>query len=901
MSAKRVLNLSTYKKQYLLSFLKKMEKSKEKIISLKECSTLSLKEIGGKALNLGKLAVAGFPVPEGIIIPISTYEQYITTKHIQEKLTSILNNIDYENENDIGEKSNQIKALILNSPLDEIFEKEIIESLHHITKEFLWAVRSSATAEDLPEASFAGQQDSFLNITTEQVPSSILKCWASYWNKRAITYRHNNHIDHLEGGIAVVIQRMINADTSGVLFTDDPRGKRKNTMILESIYGLGEAIVSGLVTPDQYAIDKKTEKIIKQNINNQTVQIKLYKGKNKTCSVPQDKQNQPSIDSSTISQLLRLGKQIETHFNAAQDIEWSIENNVVYILQTRPITTIKNQDEILWTRGYGDEYWTDVASPLYVSLLGTYLEDYVLKEGAKIMGYTEVLGNDLLRIHKSHAYFNANVLEQVFTYYPKFARTKELLNYFPVKEQERIKKLPTKTMKLLLSQVLIALRDPDGKIKRTNDAYTEWSQHFLETMKQFDESNLNEYSYEELYQAFQQMEQEYLKHYRLIRYGMVSHSIATNLMVKKWLENWLDDKNGVIYSKLISGIPGNKTVETNIAIAKLAQHAQNNTPIQKSLLTDTPDLFLQKLSRNKTWKPFKNHYQQFMKHYGHRCHTREVYYPCWIENPELIITILQSLITDQHLDFAEIEQQKGNERKESEQEIFKKIKALPLGFIKVTLFKIVLNYAQTYLTFRENQRFFLDHQHLRQRRLFLEYGRRFYQENRIDDPMDIFFLSKETIFDIASGKTSIDKETLLQEKQSFFSNQGHLPPKFIQGNTEFDDTIIYDENSVQITGVGCSPGIATGTVRIVTSISEIGTIEKDDILVTRNTDPAWTPVFKKLSGLITETGGILSHGAVVSREYTIPAITAVKQATTILKNGQKITLDGNTGTIYIKK
>lgn len=878
-----------------------MEKLENKLTPINKSSSLSLHEIGGKAQNLGKLAKAEFPVPKGMIIPIPIYEQYINSGSIQKKLDLLLKSIDYDNEKDTEEKSDQIKHLITNITLEPTFESEIISSLKEIDETCLWAVRSSAAAEDLPDASFAGQQDSFLNIPAEQVPSFVKKCWASYWNKRAITYRHNNNIPHRTGGIAVVIQQMISADISGVLFTSDPRGKRKNTMILESIYGLGEAIVSGLVNPDQYAIDKKTGKILKQNINKQTVQIKFNNGTNEICSVPVEKQQIPSIDNITIKKLVELGRRIEDFFKQPQDIEWSIQNDQIYILQSRPITTIKDDTEILWTRGYGDEYWTDVASPLYVSLLGTYLEEYVLKEGAKIMGYNEVLGNDLLRIHKSHAYFNANVLEQVFTYYPKFARTKELLNYFPVKEQERIQKLPTKTIKLLLSQVLIALRDPDGGIKRTNDAYIRWSQRFLETMKHFDEADLSTYTYEQLHQTFLQMEQAYLKHYRLIRYGMVSHSIATNLMVKKWLENWLDDSNGVLYSRIISGIPGNKTVETNIAIAELAQHAQGSETIKKSILNDPPTVFLQKLSKNKTWEPFQAHYQQFMKEYGHRCHTREVYYPCWIEDPELIITILRSLVTDKNLDFADIEQQKRKEREHTEQEIYKRIKKLPLGFIKKTLLKIVLQYAQTYLTFRENQRFYLDHQHLRQRRLFLEYGQRFHKEHLIDDPMDIFFLPKETIFDITSGKTSVDKTTLLKEKQSFFKNQGKLPPKFIKGSIEFDDTIIHDEKSLQITGVGCSPGIATGKVRIVTNISEIGKIQPDEILVTRNTDPAWTPVFKKLSGLITETGGILSHGAVVSREYNIPAITAVKQATTLFKNGQKITLDGNTGMIYINK
>jgi pyruvate,water dikinase len=213
----------------------------------------------------------------------------------------------------------------------------------------------------------------------------------------------------------------------------------------------------------------------------------------------------------------------------------------------------------------------------------------------------------------------------------------------------------------------------------------------------------------------------------------------------------------------------------------------------------------------------------------------------------------------------------------------------------------VLKYAQTYLIFSENQRFYLDHILFRARRLFLEYGRRFKEEGLIGNVEDIFFLSKEEIFSIASGGGKGLIRHIPARKMEFDVNKYVLPPKFLRGRIEFDDTVMYDKDVVKITGTSASPGIVSGSARVVESIDQLPQVKENEILITSNTDPGWTPVFAKLGGLITETGGILSHGAVVSREYGIPAVTAVKNATSFFKNGQMITLDGNEGVIYLKE
>ena len=239
--------------------------------------------------------------------------------------------------------------------------------------------------------------------------------------------------------------------------------------------------------------------------------------------------------------------------------------------------------ETLWTRAYGDEYWADVTSPLFFSLLGEYLTEYVNHEGARIMGYREIADKELLRLHKGHIYFNSEVLEYVFTLNPKFSRTKELLNYFPEKDQERIANAKMKIGRRIWAEVRIMLLDPDGMITRTDKAHKRWETYFLSKMKRFDSLDLTKLTDEGLHDEFKSMENDFLKHYRLIRYGLVTHSIGTNLILRRWLQDWLDDKSGALYSKLVSGLPDNKTITTNNAMVKLAKSAREDPRVLELL------------------------------------------------------------------------------------------------------------------------------------------------------------------------------------------------------------------------------------------------------------------------------------------------------------------------------
>jgi pyruvate,water dikinase len=927
-------------------------------IDLKE-KDLSIEKIGGKALNLNKMSFAGFNIPPAFIVSVDAYDSFIK-KELESKISKILNSIDFEKEESLSYGCSSIRNIIKSEKLPSDLFLEINNNIINLPDGY-YAVRSSAVAEDLEDASFAGQLDSFLNIKKENILEKIIDCWTSYWNDRAVKYRHDSSIGHLDteltsAGIAVLVQKMVNAHVSGVTFTANPVNET-NEVVIESTWGLGEAIASGIVSPDIFVLNREGE-LIEKTIKTKEKGYFLTNGKNTLTPIKEEYQEISSLNNEILKKILGISTELEEFFGVPQDIEWAMEwedkglnnhenNNGktsndktntpnIYILQSRPVTTLtddRENDNILWTRAYGDEYWADATTPLFYDVMGKMLTDYVNHEGARIMGYKEITDSKLLKLYKSRVYFNSWVLEKAFSYYPKFARSKELLNYFPLEDQGRISEYPSILHKTLLSQILVAIRDPDGMMHRTDKAYRKWAQGFMEKCRAFDETDLEELSDAELLSLYNDIETAGIKHYQLIRYGMVSHSIATNLMIKNWLVKWLDDNDGSLYAGLISGLDDNKTVIMNIRFSDMAK-----------ILRETPELSLKINSIDdisslgeseinniiSSNSHFMKEFDQFINDYGHRSNTREILYPRWREDKAYVLEVIK-LLSSSDLDLRKKELESREHRFKTEKEVLYRMKKQTGGFFKAKLFGVVLNLAQTYLTFRENQRFYLDHLLFRQRLMLLEMGMRLTLQGIIDDGDDVFFLYETELFPFFDTKNSYTnhsaienslkgkinetglnentvsklkdeelKNKILKRKKEFYKYKSSLPPKFIKNGIEFDDTVTeYNQNAIY--GAAASPGTFNGIARVVESIEELSNLEDNEILVTSNTDPAWTAVFSKVGGLVTETGGILSHGAVISREYRIPAVTAVKGATKIFKTGEKLIVDGNEGVVYKKE
>lgn len=321
-----------------------MPKSNSSILWFSEVDKEDIPVVGGKGANLGEMTRAGFPVPNGFIVTAQAYFKFIKDNNLTTKINHLLGTINYDRSDSFQQVSEHIKKLILHEPMSDDLVQEIFKAYTHLSgplSDALVAVRSSATAEDLPTASFAGQQETFLNVEGDSnLVLKIKEAWASLFDARAIFYRHEQKFDHFRVGIAIVVQQMVESEKSGIMFTLDPVTNDKTKIVIEAIYGLGEMIVQGAVTPDHYEINKSDLTIIQRQTKLQKSKLVKIKGENKEVKVTEKEGKKQKISDNIILDLAALGKKLERHYYFPQDIEWAVVGKTCYIVQTRPITTL---------------------------------------------------------------------------------------------------------------------------------------------------------------------------------------------------------------------------------------------------------------------------------------------------------------------------------------------------------------------------------------------------------------------------------------------------------------------------------------------------------------------------------------------------------------------------------
>ncbi|TFG32479.1 hypothetical protein EU527_10005 [Candidatus Thorarchaeota archaeon] len=879
---------------------------------------------GGKASNLTILANAGFNIPKGFIITTDAYASFVKENELEYIASQYLKGIRHDDALEMKRASETLRKKIQESVLPETLVNEIKFAYSEISGGPV-AVRSSATAEDLPDASFAGQYDTSLNIEgAEDVIEHVKHCFGSIWTTRAISYREENHIPHENVLVAVIVQSMIDAKSAGVMFTKNPISNADNEIMIESNFGLGESVVSGYAIPDRYIVqyqkDGKTpSSLISREIGTKnTIVVSNDKG----CGVMQLKNESnrsqlSSLDDDEIIRLADLGKSIEDFFKGPQDIEWAIDKQgQIHLLQSRPITIDRKKrgqakDDVFWTRGYSDDYWNDPVSPLFFSLLGDQITYIVNIEANAVMGYKN-MPEELLKLYKGHAYFNLDVLKtKVINEMPPFIRSDDVMNYFPDGSgpygKDTMRNLPFAIKNRIIAEIRVMLLDGDGSMTKTNDVYERWSkEEFDPACKAFDtafEKFRNSGSALELMEIADDLDKVMMKHFRLVRYGLPVHTLGMNLITNYLLKRWLGEKAAIIlYPILLSGVE-HKTSETNKRIEALASIIRKDEELCKFLL-NTPsreilsslDSFSSSLS-----KEFLESFNEFIDEFGDRGFTREPYYPRWSDSPELVFDVLKSLVSEEARDLKEAEGTLAQRRVKAEKFVEKIIRAQRYGPLKKVLFSTILGMARTYTGFRENQRFNLDRWITRERIAYLEIGNRLVNEGYLNEPIHIFFLYRNEVKQILRNPLTVDKEEIKMRVQDrfeeFLKYENTTPPKFLQGEREFDDPL--PKSAEGFKGIPASQGLLTGYVRVLNSVENVPQVKAGEILVVPRTDPGWTPVFSKIGGLITETGGILSHGAVVSREFGIPAVTNIRNACQIFKTGQKVTIDGNEGVVIL--
>jgi pyruvate,water dikinase len=576
----------------------------------------------------------------------------------------------------------------------------------------------------------------------------------------------------------------------------------------------------------------------------------------------------------------------------------------------------KIPSEILWSRGYSDDYWNDKVTPLYFDLLGDHITKVVNIELNSIMGY-RLMDSKLLKLYNAHVYFNLNVIKRkIENEIPKIMRNEDILNYFPEGSgpygKITMKNLPFHIISRIVAELRIRVYDPNGAMSKTAEAYEDWNQEiFIPYCKKFDLDlqNLSQNGeINAIYSLIEDFDRIMIDHFRLIRYGIPVHNIGMNLLVQYLLTRFLIKEECMkYYPVLVSGLV-NKLTETNEEIHKLASLISKSEQL-KSIFIEEKSSNIWNIISAKNTLPFSNftkEFEDFLEKYGDRGFTREIYYPRWKELPMTnLIDILKALAID-HNEEMEIMKDKNLKKREIIDRIIEnKIRSKRLGIIKWKIFSTILKNSRIYISFRENQRFNLDKWITRNRNAFLEIGRRLKEREIIGDENQIFFFRKQEIKNLVLNVYSdleIQKlsSEISQRHNHFKIHENKIPPKFRIGSREFDDSVIIDKDSIIFHGIPASQGSTTASIRVLHNINLISSVRAGEILVVPQTDPGWTPVFSKIGGLITETGGILSHGAVVSREYGIPAVTNISNACKIFKTGQLVSINGYDGTITLQ-
>ncbi len=903
------------------------------ISDLSQVDLHDIDKVGGKAANLGVLIRHEFPVPSGFVLTTKAYSQFIKENKLQERISPLLKDADFEDTKSIDSCSLQIQEAMTKAQLPPEIKRQITEAYGSLGNQRV-AIRSSATAEDLPTASFAGQQDTYLNVIgVSNVIKAVQNCYSSLWTARAIAYRHSNEVVQEDVRLAVIMQEMVPAERAGVMFTANPISLSRSEILIESCFGLGESIVSGSITPDQYTVSMSKGNgdqtsplltVIGRELGQKETQIKQSDdaaedngGGLETTNSSDSRAMEHSLEESEILELAKMGLDIQDAFEFPQDIEWAIDDKGrIQILQSRQITSLislPSKDDLLWTRGYSDDYWNDPVSPLFFELLGDYLSLVVNNELNSVMGYPK-MDKRLLRLSQGHVYFNLDVLRRKVEYeIPTFLRNDDVLNYFPKGTEfhgkETVQKLPFKLKKRIAAELRVMIHDPDGAISNTARAYETWtSTEFNVFCDGFDDTLAkiaDAGTMSQLLELADDLNHVMLTHFRLVRYGIPVHNIGMNLMAQYLLGRFLGaDTATRMYPHLISGLV-HKTSETNDRIHQLAASVRKDPELRAFLLDGVSETLYASLQSSE-FDAFLSKFDAFLSEFGDRGFTREPYYPRWREAPHYIFDILKSLVMDTEQDLQAIAAASEKKRRMVEKHVQHQIRSQRFGLLKWKLCLAIIELARQYIVFRESQRFNLDHWISRNRQVYLSIGHRLANQGVIEHGNDIFFLRKREIRSL-SAREFTPRETrkivflVKKRKNEFLKYEHTTPPKFMHGSRSFDDPQSSETgHQVFFRGIAASSGVISGRIRVLSDIKDIATVRSGDIIVVPRTDPGWTSVFAKIGGLITETGGILSHGAVVSREYGIPAVTNVRNARQILRTGPKGSGDGNAGTVRME-
>ncbi len=759
----------------------------------------------------------------------------------------------------------------------------------------------------------------------------VKRCWASLWTDRAISYRNRQGFRHEDVLLAVVVQQMFPSEVAGVMFTANPITSNPKEIFLNTSWGLGEAIVSGKVNPDQYIVDKDSLAIKDKEINEKLIMtVRQQDGQGSAeVDIPEAKRCVETLADEKIQELSEIGKRIEEHYGFPQDIEWGYSQGNFAILQSREITAADidfhegmegwqtpealaelTNERWVWSRAYSDELQTGPSTPLFY----TFAQPHRIKTkllALEYVGIDEFAGyksenyNDmpLFRWYGARAYYNTALeKEWIRIFIPPFARDEVALLPFPEEEREEIKNMPFNWWKFCQMMVKLEFTHPTRSLLGSThfllENFEAWIDHANEAWKDYDFEGAT--TVRDLFVTLVQgRDRNQLDENVALPFNFYLYVLPHGL--RKLCEMWCDDEDGQLFSSLIAG-QHTPTGEQNIAVWELSRKIVASPVLMQLMEQDDSKKILDTLEDTEDGRRFKVDFERFLTEYGHRgANERDPVHFRWGQKPENVIPTLKPLLTLGDEDAPGVFEERLHERMlEAKQESLRKIRKLPLGSLKAAVFKWVLELVQEYFYYRDWERFQNDRDGMHFRPLLTTVGRLFVERGLLTDQEDVFFLGIQEVMLADAGSMSVkDIAIRVRARRRVHAKYTHQePPKYLRGWQTFDDDQLPDDGK-GLRGSAASSGVITGRARVCRSLDQISSVKKGDILVTVATDPAWTTVFSIIGGVVVETGGVVSHAVMISREYGIPCVANMRQACDLIPDGATITVDGSSGRVLI--
>ncbi len=832
------------------------------VVSFDQADAGRVSLVGGKGSNLIALTAAGFPVPPGFVVTAAAYRQFLAGV---DWLAAELDSFDYDHPERLHLQCKSLRVRLSGMPLPAAIQEAIAAALGGLGagSDDAFAVRSSSTFEDLAQAAFAGQHDTYLNIRgAAAIGERVRDCFVSLWEDRAVLYRHRQGFQQQEACMAVVVQRQIACDLAGVGFSINPVTGRLDRLVIDANYGLGESVVSGECEVDHFELDKRSLEIVGRTVGHKERMVVPTADGVEERPVPSEMADRPCLDDGQVLEIARLLKKVEEHYGWPQDIEWGWQGGRLWQFQSRPVTTFQPR----WTRDESAERFPQPMTPLSWDLIRVAFRGS-LAYSLALMGLP-VLQGDWFEVFGNYVYGNQNAVELIACHRPLRARSAaELAAELPElrRRYSWVLDLPVTWARDLdcyllklgrLSAVRLEDADFPAACRFMHEALAAAAEYFRPNIAI-------------------SMTQAFL--HRLL-HGLVGMVVGPERAL-------------AVVDGLLAGCE-TKTALVNRELHELAQLA-GKTPALRAEFLGQGGAALWASGKLDAYPEFAARLRRFLADHGHREMDMDYCHPTWIDAPGIVLDAVTLILRDgPREDPAETARRQRQRYSETEHAFLSGVPA-ELRFF----FRELIRLARTYTTLDDLEHYQTTRINPLARRGALALGRCLAQRGALDRPEDVFFLHKEDLDNLEKEypheQGAVYREKARAAKASYEASKRQPPSWSLDdGGGQAGEPA---EGALR--GLPGSPGRVTGPCFLVHSPDDFARFPRGAVLVARTTNPAWTPLFYSAGGLITESGGPLSHGAVTAREMRLPAVMSVRGAMSVFCNGEVVTVDGTQGTV----